>query len=184
MNLKTWLAPEEIEVISNVSRVPTNPVTDEQGNIVPKLDMSEDGSIARLFVEKDDLVGSFDYIPDVKSMQIGVSEEAINGRNQALYILLSPGVQQQLQMEGATINVKDLLISVLEDNGVKNASKLFQSGQVNGQSPTGLPGQLPGQGLPANLPQGLGNFGGSQMPSGPSIDQGMANIPQTPGISA
>jgi hypothetical protein len=177
------LAPEEIEVISNVSKVPANPVTDEEGNIVPKLDMSEDGSIARLFVEKGDLQGSFDYIPDVKSMQIGVSEEAINGRNQALYILLSPGVQQQLQMEGATINVKDLLISVLEDNGVKNASKLFQSGQVNGQIPAAVPGQ-PGQGLPANLPQGFGNFGGSQMPFGPSINEGMANIPQTPGLSA
>ena len=72
--------------------------------------------MARIFIEKEDLHGSYDYIPDVKSMQIGVSEEAINGRNQALYILLSPGVQQQLQMEGATINVKDLLISVLEDN--------------------------------------------------------------------
>jgi len=178
------LAPEELEVISNVSRVPTNPVTTPEGEVVPKLDMSEDGSIARLFVEKDDLTGSYDYIPDVKSMQIGVSEEAINGRNQALYILLSPGVQQQLQAEGATINVKDLLISVLEDNGVKNASKLFQNGQVNGQSPAGLPGQLPGQGLPNNLPQGLGNFGGGEMPSGPTGNQGMANIPEIPGLGA
>jgi hypothetical protein len=169
------LAPEEIEVISDVSKVPLNPVTDEQGNVVPKLDMSEDGSLARLFIEKEDLHGSFDYVPDVKSMAIGVSEEAINGRNQALYILLSPGVQQQLMNEGATINVKDLLISVLEDNGVKNASKLFQSGQVNGQGLNGLPGITPeqaGQGVPS----GLANARGGQMPSGPSGVQGMADI--------
>ncbi len=149
--------------------------TDEEGNVVPKLDMSEDGSLARLFIEKEDLHGSFDYVPDVKSMAIGVSEEAINGRNQALYILLSPGVQQQLMNEGATINVKDLLISVLEDNGVKNASKLFQSGQVNGQGATGLPGITPeqaGQGVPA----GLANARGGQMPTGPSSVQGMGDI--------
>jgi hypothetical protein len=94
-------------------------------------------------------------------MQIGVSEEAINGRNQALYILLSPGVQQQLQMEGATINVKDLLISVLEDNGVKNAAKLFNQGNpINGQIPGQL-GQTPAGA--ANNATGIGSFGGSQM---------------------
>lgn len=167
------LAPEEIEVIKNVSKVPAYPTTNEVGEVVSKLDMSEDGSLARLFIEKDDLYGSFDYIPDVKSMAIGVSEEAINGRNQALYILLSPGVQQQLMNEGATINVKDLLISVLEDNGVKNANKLFQTGQVNGQQPQGLPGQptpIAGQ------PSGLGNVAGGEMPMGANSNQGMANI--------
>lgn len=177
------LAPEEIEVISNVSKVPTFPTTNEVGEVVPKLEMSEDGSIARLFIEEDDLNGSYDYIPDVKSMQIGVSEEAINGRNQALYILLSPGVQQQLMNEGATINVKDLLISVLEDNGVKNASKLFQSGQVNGQQPQGLPGQQPnitGQ----NITPGLGNTSGGTMPSGPEALQGMGITPSLSDITA
>jgi hypothetical protein len=111
-------------------------------------------------------------------MQIGVSEEAINGRNQALYILLSPGVQQQLQMEGATINVKDLLISVLEDNGVKNAAKLFNQGNpINGQIP-GQPGQTTGG--PSNNATGLGGFGGSQMPIGPLSQQGMGNLTGTP----
>ena len=172
------LAPEELEVIKNVSSVPLNPVTDEMGNVVPKLDMSEDGSLARLFIEKEDLHGSYDYIPDVKSMQIGVSEEAINGRNQALYILLSPGVQQQLQMEGATINVKDLLISVLEDNGVKNAAKLFNEGNpLNGQIP-GQPGQT--QTGAINNASGIGSLGGSQMPFGPLSQQGMGNLTGTP----
>jgi len=172
------LAPEELQVIKDVSSVPTNPVTDENGNVVPKLDMSEDGSLARLFIEKEDLYGSYDYIPDVKSMAIGVSEEAINGRNQALYILLSPGVQQQLQMEGATINVKDLLVNVLEDNGVKNAAKLFNQGSpINGPIP-GQPGQTPGGA--SNNASGLGSFGGSQMSSGPLSQQGMGNLSGVP----
>ena len=172
------LAPEELQVIKDVSSVPTNPVTDEDGNVVPKLDMSEDGSLARLFIEKEDLYGSYDYIPDVKSMAIGVSEEAINGRNQALYILLSPGVQQQLQMEGATINVKDLLVNVLEDNGVKNAAKLFNQGSpINGPIP-GQPGQTPGGA--SNNASGLGSFGGSQMSSGPLSQQGMGDLSGVP----
>jgi len=172
------LAPEELQVIKDVSSVPTNPVTDENGNVVPKLDMSEDGSLARLFIEKEDLYGSYDYIPDVKSMAIGVSEEAINGRNQALYILLSPGVQQQLQMEGATINVKDLLVNVLEDNGVKNAAKLFNQGSpINGPIP-GQPGQTPGGA--SNNASGLGSFGGSQMSSGPLSQQGMGDLSGVP----
>jgi hypothetical protein len=135
--------------------------------------------LSQLFVEPDDLTGSFDYIPDVKSMAIGVSEEAINGRNQALYILLSPGVQQQLAMEGAKINIKDLLINILEDNGVKNASKLFES-NVNGQSPQGLPQQLAGAGVPGSQPTGLSSIGASANPFGNEAQQGMANTPVLP----
>jgi hypothetical protein len=101
-------------------------------------------------------------------MQIGVSEEAINGRNQALYILLSPGVQQQLQMEGSSVNVKDLLISVLEDNGIRNARKLFKDGPQPTQIPTGQPG-----GIPGGAPAGLSNVGASEMPMGASAEQGL-----------
>lgn len=158
----------ELEVIKEVSQMPKYPVQDENGNIRPKLDKSKGDSIAQLFMEEDDLQGFFDYIPDVKSMQIGVSEEAINGRNQALYILLSPGVQQQLQMEGSSVNVKDLLISVLEDNGIRNARKLFKDGPQPTQIPTGQPG-----GIPGGAPAGLSNVGASEMPMGASAEQGL-----------
>ncbi len=173
------LADEELEVIKNVSEVPKYPVVDANGEVKPKLNVSEDGLIAQLFVERDDLYGIYDYVPDVKSMQIGVSEEAINGRNQALYILLSPGVQQQLQMEGVKINVKDLLISVLEDNGVKNARKLFEE-STNGQQPLQVPGgsQPLSPGEAGNIPQptGIGNVSPSGSSAGPATDQGLANF--------
>jgi hypothetical protein len=175
------LADEELEVIKNVSETPKFPVVDDAGEVRPKLDIAEDGLIAQLFVEKDDLMGIFDYVPDVKSMQIGVSEEAINGRNQALYILLSPGVQQQLQQEGVKINVKDLLINVLEDNGVKNARKLFED-ISNGQQPTQIPGG-PGAlqpGEAGNIPQptGIGNTVPGGSPTGPATQQGLADFAQ------
>ena len=175
------LADEELEVIKSVSETPKFPVVNEQGEVKPKLDVAEDGLIAQLFVEREDLQGIFDYILDVKSMQIGVSEEAINGRNQALYILLSPGVQQQLQQEGVKINVKDLLINVLEDNGVKNARKLFEDLNY-GQQPTQVPGgpQPLQPGEAGNIPQptGIGNSipGGSA--TGPATQQGLADFAQ------
>ena len=153
----------ELQVIKDVSETPKYPVMDENGRVRPKLDKAKGDTIAQLFMEPEDVIGTFDYIPDVKSMQIGVSEEAINGRNQALYILLSPGVQQQLQMEGSSVNVKDLLISVLEDNGIKNARKLFKDGQPPQQIPGGPTGPTPGQ---PQTPPGLSNVGASQSPMG------------------
>jgi hypothetical protein len=170
------ITPEEIEVIKNVSEVPKYPVTNSKGEIVPKLDVSKDGMIAQLFIEKDDLTGSFDYIPDVKSMAVGVSEEAVQGRNQSLYVLLSPGVQQQLMNEGVKINVKDLLINVLEDNGIKNANKLFE--QTNGQPTQGLPiGGTPGQ---QNIGPGLSSIGASGSPFESQANERMANTQQLP----
>jgi len=127
------------------------------GEFKPKVEFDKYGEFAVLRVNKDDLVGTYDYIPDVKSMAVGVSDQQVNGRNQALQILLNPNVNQLLTMEGNKIKLKELIVQILEDNGVRNANKLFESsnnGQTN-QATAGTPipstvntgGQEP-QGLP------------------------------------
>jgi hypothetical protein len=130
------------------------------GEFVPKMEFDKYGEFAVLRVNKDDLIGTYDYIPDVKSMAVGVSDQQVNGRNQALQILLNPNVNAQLAQEGDKIKLKDLIIQVLEDNGVRNASKLFETNAGTGQQ---LQPNIAGTGntqpsipnLGAEAPQGL-----------------------------
>lgn len=104
-----------------------------RGEFAPKVEFDKYGEFAVLRVNKDDLLGTYDYIPDVKSMAVGVSDQQVNGRNQALQILLNPNVNQLLTMEGNKIKLKELIVQILEDNGVRNANKLFESNN-NGQT--------------------------------------------------
>jgi hypothetical protein len=114
--------------------------------------MDKYGEFAVLRVTPDDLTGQYDYIPDVKSMAIGTNEAMVNGRNQLLQLLLSPNVNAQLQSEGDKIKVKDLIISIAEDNGVRNAGKFFESVQTG----VGQPGMVGG--LPTPVEQGAGGI--------------------------
>lgn len=128
------LTDEELKVITETSKMPKYPVMVE-GDIKTKLERDGESLFAKLYVTPSDMKGLYDYIPDVKSMTVGTSDEQIRGRNQALNLLLNPSVDVKLQQEGISVNIKDLLTQILEDNGVKNASKLFQEGQQNGQQP-------------------------------------------------
>ena len=126
------LTDEELRVITETSKMPKYPVMVD-GDIKTKLEKDGDSIFAKLYVTPTDMKGLYDYIPDVKSMTAGTTDEQIRGRNQALNLLLNPSVDVKLQQEGVSVNIKDLLTQILEDNGVKNASKLFQEGQQSGQ---------------------------------------------------
>jgi hypothetical protein len=162
------LTDEEIEVITETAKMPKNPVV-IGGEIKPKLERDGDSLFAKLYVTASDMKGLYDYIPDVKSMAVGTTDEQIRGRNQALNLLLNPSVDVKLQAEGVGVNIKDLLIQILEDNGVKNASKLFQEGKqgtLNAQ-----PGQIDGR-RTANIIPGtsaLGTQGNESMGVSPEL---------------
>jgi len=129
--------------------------TGKFGDFVPKMEMDKYGEFAVLRVNKDDLTGTYDYIPDVKSMSVGVSDQQIMGRNQALQILLNPNVNMQLQQEGDKIKLKELIVQVLEDNGVRNASKLFETNVPN--QPTQPTLQPTGGGITVPSPSNIGS---------------------------
>jgi len=122
--------------------------------------------------------GLFDYIPDVKSMAIGVSDEAIRGRNQALTLLLNPSIEQKLKAEGQSVKISELIKQILSDNLVKNADKLFEEKEINEQP------ELPG--VPTGIPNitGAGVLQTSPSPTGIEANTGMANSPITPGESS
>jgi len=152
------LSADMIQQIAHNTAIPRFPVnTNPSGKIpsyIPKVQMDKYGDYAILTVNKDDLQGTYDYIPDVKSMSLGMNEQAIAGRNQALQILLNPNVNMQLQQEGDKIKMKELIVAILEDNGLRNANKYFESAQQPVQ-PT-----QPQIGTPSNSPTG-----GTSIPS-------------------
>jgi hypothetical protein len=181
-----------ISTIIEQTAIPSQPVNltpnKRTGEFAPKMEMDKFGEFAVLRVEKSDITGNYDYIPDVKSMAVGTSEMMVNGRNQLLTILLNPAVNAQLQSEGDKIKVKDLIIAIAEDNGVKNAGKFFESVQTG----AGQPGM--GGGLPTPNLEGAGgitqpspvNLGGTEpqgLPTATQLfnEQG-AGVPQPIGL--
>ena len=160
------IAPEELEAISEVSKTPKYPVMVE-GEVETKLKRDKYGSFAKLFVTKDDMRGLYDYIPDVKSMAVGVSEESIRGRNSALNLLLNPSIDAKLKSENVNVKIEELLKEVLADNGVKNPEKFFEEMKENEREPISNQG-------------GAGGVIPSPMPTLNEGQQGMGNLPELP----
>lgn len=171
------------------AKVPKMPMETEDGDIRPKMKVSDEGDSADIMVEYEDIQGTFNYIPDVKSMAAGADTELQNGRLKAIDMLLNnPAVAVQLQQEGYKLGVKDLISSTLEDMGLKDAERFFQAIQQDQtQAALGQAGgpqqnlQVPGlPGAPTPNTQG----GGFQQPMAQPQGQVSGGLPSRiqPGI--
>lgn len=143
----------------------------------PKMSLSEMGDQAEVSILPEDLEGMYDYVPDMKSMDMSNSEQIMFARTQAIQMLTNPNMLQLLQLQGYQPNIKDLMVANFEDTGLSDAQRFFTQSQ-----PTPQPGQ-PGIGatqgfsptggtLQAQPNGGMGNT--PQAPTQPSIDQQMA----------
>jgi hypothetical protein len=172
--------PGDLQSMIDAAKVPKHPMItgeDESGNpqFKSKMSVSEDGESAELYVEPEDLEGYFDYIPDMKSMEMSNSEQMAFARMQAIQMLTNPNVLQLLQMQGYQPALRDLMVANFEDTGLNDASRFF----TQAQPPTApVPGVAPqganptGGTIPAQQAGGMGNM--PQAPTQPSIDQQMA----------
>lgn len=136
----------EINVMRDATQVPRYPVitnpnelNPENYDVKPKLSMDDSGGLAELLITPEDMGGTYDYIADVKSMALSAGQEQVQSRNKALEMMLNPQVQAMLQMEGVKPKIKELLISVLEDAGMQNATKMFEDVPQQMQQPMGMP---------------------------------------------
>lgn len=121
------LSDDDIQNLLDSARVPASPVETADG-VVPKMNTSEMGDEAEVILTPEDIQGTFNYIPDVKSMAAGADAELQNGRMKAIDMLVNnQNVAVQLQQEGYRVNVKDLISSSLEDLGLKDASRFFET---------------------------------------------------------
>jgi len=168
------MTDSQLQQLTEAAEVPLYPVVLNEGKkseeIKPKMRMSELGDSAELSIVPDDLAGTYDYIPDVKSMSMGATQEQLAGLNKVFEMLQNQTVLTLLQNEGVTPNVKELSQAILEATGLRDAERYFTKTQASpsiqpNMAQPGLPG------VPTAIPQG-----GEQM-VGPAPVQGAGGVP-------
>lgn len=159
----------QLEQMIEAGLEPRFPVVENPGEkdieklrIKPKMKISDLKDSAEVSIVPKDLEGTYDYIPDVKSMSLGSGEELAQARQQAIQLFTAnPTVLQLMQQEGYRPNVKELLRSTLEELGLRDADRFFTkienepkaAAQANGGlAPNSQIGGLPG--APQAAPQG------------------------------
>ena len=138
----------DIQQMMEAAMLPKYPVVEnptekniDKLKIKPKMAVNEQGDVAEVYAVPEDLEGTYDYIPDVKSMSIGAQDELIAGRQNAVNVLTTNQiVLQLLAQEGYRPKIKELLSSNLEDLGLKDAERFFEKIQNQQIDPaTGQP---------------------------------------------
>jgi hypothetical protein len=136
---------------------------DESGNEleIPKYLPDENGVGGNLIIEEGDLIGEYDYIPDIESMGAPSDQQVETKLTAILGMLTNPAIQQGLASEGKKAKYSELLIKMLEASKViKDADQYFED----------LPPQQPQQpGQNPNVPQETGAAGAP--PVMPGMDQ-------------
>lgn len=171
-----------------------NPKEKDPSKIEMKPKMVVGGDYADVSIVPADLEGTFDYVPDVKSMAMGAGDELIKARQAAIdRLTTNPVVLQLLAQEGWQPKIKELLQSDFEDTGLTDASRFFEKA-ANAQGTTGqMGGPVPnsqGPGLSA-VPQanptgGLPNqmAGSGQLPNSRGVPQAvLGGMGQSQGVS-
>lgn len=135
----------QMQQLVNAGSMPKYPVVENPNEtdpskllIKPKMRVDETGTEAEISLVPEDLNGTFNYIPDVKSMSAGADAEFQKARRDAVELLFNnQNVIQLLQQQGQQPNVKEILTEMFEDAGARDASRFFSdaSNQSN-------PGQL------------------------------------------
>ncbi len=161
-------------------KFPVN-MSEKEGDfdLVPKLNLSEDGESGELQIEPEDVQGMFDFSIDVQSMTVNSDEERRQARQTAVSLLVSnPNIIMLLQQEGVKPKFKELFISWLDDLGFTDAERYFE--QTSGtEGPAGAGG---GEGQ--SIQELLKQFGGGDSSQGQQVQALQGATPPAPGAGA
>lgn len=169
----------QMQELMNAAYTPAYPVVENPGEkdpeklkIKPKMRLDSTGTEAQISMVPEDLNGTFDYIPDVKSMSSGADAEYQEARKQATDLLFNnQNVIQLLAQEGKKPNAAEILTEIFEASGTRDASRFFTDIQAGGvqQGSTQAAGIAPDMAQPG-LPAGASPApqAGQQM-AGPPI---------------
>jgi len=168
----TGLSDQSIDMISNMAdenidpadlAEPLFPVQTAEG-VKPKMELDEMGQMGSLLMEPDDLAGTYDYIPDVGSMNTSAVDDTMRAKAVAINQITKEGLGAMIAQEGKKIKISDMAIDYWEDIGFKNADQYIENApqvQMGGQNvgveqpgaggaqPVGIGGGMVG-------PQGMG----------------------------
>ena len=169
----------QMQELMNAAYTPAYPVVEnpqekdpEKLKIKPKMRLDSTGTEAEISMVPEDLNGTFDYIPDVKSMSSGADAEYQEARKQATDLLFNnQNVINLLAQEGKKPNAAEILTEIFEASGTRDASRFFSDIQAGGvqQGSTQAAGIAPDMAQPG-LPTGASPTpqAGQQM-AGPPI---------------
>ncbi len=184
------ISDQELKMMVDELKVPDNAVIlnpDEKNptkfKIAPKFKIDDTGELGELNVTKEDLEGTYDFIPDVGSMAMGAGDKYLKARQEALQLVINPQVQGLLQIVGERVKIKELLVDNLESAGFKDAESLFEGTNPGTTPALGPGGQLnPAQGLGGlqGLPQAVPN---QPIPGGMAGPQGLQQPTPAPGVA-
>lgn len=157
---------------------PRFPVADTEGNLVPKFSPDEMGEGGDLYIEPGDLIGTYDYIPDIESMKAPSQEDVEQKITSIIGMVVNPAVLQLMAQEGKKPKMVDLLTRAIEATKViKDADAYFedipqpQMQMGGGYDQANQGGGVPPQaGQPAQGTQGVQGMAGSPAPVPPPQD--------------
>lgn len=124
----------EMMGLMDAGKTPLHPVIEnpkekdpEKLIVKPKMRLSDMGDVAEVSILPSDLEGTFDYIPDVKSMGLSATEELMQARQKAIEMFTSnPTVLTLLQQEGYRPKLKEILSANFEDFGLNDSERFFE----------------------------------------------------------
>lgn len=136
------ISDQEMSILYESALVPKYPVIENPNQqdpdklrIKPKMTVSEAKDSAEVVLTPDDLEGTYDYVPDVKSMAAGANQEMIQARQTAINTLTSNQVViSMLQSQGYQPNIREMFIDQFEDTGLRDAQRYFEEVQQTSQA--------------------------------------------------
>jgi len=158
---------------------PLYPVETGEG-VVPKLEEEAGTDSAKLHIVPDDMAGTYDYIPDIGTMQPPSGAEEIMAKKAAVDMAINPHVKAQLAEEGKGLSLGDLLVDYFDELGFKDAEKYFTNSpqqQYGGQEANQAGGGVPEGGQPYNGDGLMPGMGGVPEVSGAENQEQLAGPP-------
>ena len=145
---------------------------DVDGTEVPKFQPDEYGEGGNLIIEPGDLIGNYDYVPDIETMK-APSDDAIENKMMTMVATLTnPAILQGLAQEGFKPKFKDIMIRGFEATKViKDAEALFE--ELKPQQPMMQNGTNPA------IARGVAGPETGQPTQGPDATGGMVASPAT-----
>jgi len=156
------------DITTPVQEGPTFPVADQKGNIVSKFVPDQMGGGGNLYIEPGDLLGTYDYIPDIESMKAPTDENVEQKLTAILATITNPAILQMLASENKKPKVLELLVKMFEATKViKDADAYFEdipqpTPQLGGNNAQGQIGPGGGASTEAGIPP-QGNGGNTGM---------------------